>query len=293
MRIFTLSFPFLCLLVILSSCKVTKIEIVEYESAEAAAGYPFVYADTTGNAYLRKLRQQYGLEGALQTASSDRERALILNDWSRKRWKGHGNRLPTASDALTILEEAAAGRKFRCVEYATVASAAMSSVGMPSRRVGLKKKNVETTIRGGGHVVTEVWLADEQQWAFLDGEYNLMPVLNGRALNAVEFKEALQNEEAVTFVSAAGPVAPAKQQRYLAFIERYLYYINARFDERKLAEPYERVTYQGKTQLMLVPKGAAEPQRFERKQSMDKFVYTTSREDFYEAPRVTQHVAVK
>ncbi|CAH1002388.1 hypothetical protein LEM8419_03287 [Neolewinella maritima] len=284
MRIFTLlCFPLLFLA--LSACKVTKHEAIDHDDV-AAAGYPFEYADTAGNTYLRELREEYRLEGVVAGAQSDRERALRVLDWSRKQWNGHGKKLPSKGDALTILEEADRGRKFRCVEYATVTSAALSALGMPSRRVGLKKKSVETAVAGGGHMVAEVWLADEDKWVVIDGEYNLMPVVNGRALNAVEFKRALQNDEAVGYVSAAGPVKPAKQKRYREFIERYLYYFNTRFDERRLAQPYSPITYQGKTQLMLVPKGAAEPTRFQRKRMMDKFIYTRSVADFYEAPRV-------
>ena len=274
------------LLLILTSCKVTKPETVAYEPATGETIYPFVYADTVGHTYLRALRDGYGLEEVIAGASSDRERALLLTHWARERWRGHGRTVPSAGDALTILEEAESGRKFRCVEFATVASAAMAAVGMPSRRVGLKKKTVETTLGGGGHMVAEVWLADEQQWALVDGEFDLMPVLDGRALNAVAFKRALQEEQTVGFVSAAGPVKPSKQKRYLEFIERYLYYINARFDERKLAPPYQPITFTGKTQLMLVPKDAKEPTVFQRKRRMDQFVFTRSVEDFYAPPHV-------
>ncbi len=274
------------LFLLLNACKVTKHEAIEHDAALTATGYPFAYADTGGNTYLRELRDEYDLTGVIADATSDRERALRVLDWTNRQWKGHGKKLPTNNDALTILEEADSGRKFRCVEYATVASAALSSLGMPSRRLGLKKKTVETAVAGGGHMVTEVWLADEGKWAVLDGEYNLMPVANGKALNAVEFKRALQSDRPVAFVSGAGPVKPAQQKRYLDFIERYLYYFNVRFDERKLPEPYERIAFQAKTQLMLVPKGAAEPTRFQRKRAMDKFIYTRSVADFYEAPRL-------
>ena len=274
------------LFLFLNACKVTKHEAIEHEPGVTVAGYPFVYADTTGNDYLRELRDGHGLRQVVAGATSDRERALRVLNWSHQQWGGHGKTLPSNGDALTILEEANRGRKFRCVEYATVASAAMSSLGMPSRRLGLKKKTVETAVAGGGHMVAEVWLADEGKWAVVDGEYNLMPVVNGKALNALEFKRALQSDKPVAFVSAAGPVKKGKQKRYHDFIERYLYYFNVRFDERKLGASYERITFQGKTQLMLVPKGAAEPTRFQRKRTMDKFIYTRSAEDFYAAPRV-------
>ena len=274
------------LFILLNACKVTKHEPIEHEPALTAMGYPFAYADTSGNLYLRELRNGYDLTEVIAGATSDRERALRVLAWASRRWKGHGKELPSSGDALTILEEAERGRTFRCVEYSTVASAALSALGMPSRRVGLKKKTVETAVAGGGHMVAEVWLADEGKWALLDGEYNLMPVVDGRALNAVELKQALHSERPIDFVSAAGPVKPSGQKQYLSFIERYLYYFNARFDERKLAEPYERVTFQGKAQLMLVPKGAPMPTRFQRTRAMDKFVYTRSVADFYEAPRL-------
>ena len=273
------------LILLCNACKVTRHEAIEHESGLTSVGYPFAYADTTDNTYLRELRDEHDLKKVVAGATSDRERALRVLNWTNRQWKGHGKKLPTSNDALTILEEAESGRKFRCVEYATVASAALSSLGMPSRRLGLKKKTVETAVAGGGHMVTEVWLADENKWAVLDGEYNLMPTVNGKALNAVEFKRALQSDQPIAFISGAGPVTSAQQKRYLDFIERYLYYFNVRFDERKLPEPYVRIVFQEKTQLMLVPKGAAEPTRFQRRRTMDKFVYTRSVADFYAAPQ--------
>ena len=284
MFLFRTLVPLVGLLCLLVSCQVTRHEPISYAPASPPRIFPFAYADTAGNEYLRRLRTDHDLEALIAGVDSDRERALVVLDWTRKRWNGHGKKAHTDQNALNILEESGKGRKFRCVEYSTVLTAALASVGMPARRVGLKKKSVETALYGAGHMVAEVWLADENKWALLDGQYNLLPIADGKPLNAIEFKRALQEEQRVDFLSYQQVVGPLKRRNYLGFIERYLYFVNVRFDERMLPEPYERLAYGGKTQLMLVPLGVPEPTKFQRKQVMDRFVYTRSVADMYGSP---------
>ena len=65
---------------------------------------------------------------------------------------------------------------------------------MPSRVLGLKRRDVETAKSGAGHVVAEVWLDQFNKWVFVDGQCGAIPEKDGCPLNAVEFQKSIANE---------------------------------------------------------------------------------------------------
>ena len=167
------------------------------------------------------------------------------------------------------------------MEYGIVSSSALAALGLPARVLSLKTKKVETTKFGAGHVLAEVWLTDEGKWAMIDGQFNVMPVLGDRPLNAVELQRALAGGAAVTLANVAGPVAEKQQRSYLGFVTDYLYYFNVSFDQRMLPDADDRITYRDKSGLMLVPEGAGEPTVFQRVAPIDYVVYTHDAGAFY------------
>jgi hypothetical protein len=277
-------FPLILFLTVMTACHPYKPGTVTYQPATAERELPFEYADPDENEALRTLRETYDLDELIAGATSDRERALRILNWTKGRWNHHGHAVAKNMDALSILEGAEQGTNYRCVEYSVVAASALASVGLPARTVGLKKQNAAKNRTRGGHVVTEVWLADEEKWAMLDGEYNLMPVLDGKPLNAVELKLALQDKERVVFTSLAGPAKLFKRENYRTFIHPYLYFIDTRFDQRKLPDNQDLVTYEGTTRVMLVPDASPTLETFERTTPLTGYTFTKSVEDFYLPP---------
>ena len=273
------------LLVLAQACSHRAARNLAYDESARAEDYPFAYADTTGDAYLRELRQRHGLDSVTASSKTDLERVLAVLHWTHTQWSHDGYNTPTASDALSILEEAAGGASFRCVEYGIVSSEALQAIGIPARTIGLKIAAVETRWLGAGHVAAEAYLRDMGKWVFLDGQFGVVPTLDGVPLNAVEFGEALRTRrDDVALVSAEGPVTGKPRAQYLRFVDAYLYYLDVRFDNRPVASRDERVRVGGKSSLMLVPAGAARPTVFQRKSPMDYLAYTSSPPAFYAVP---------
>ena len=160
----------------------TRLVNVEF-SSDTNTAYKFYYSDTLNNDYLRRLRNNYGLDTLISNSKNQLESVKIVLAWTRRQWNHSGSNTPQKSDAISILEEAKAGKSFRCVEYGIVSAAALNSIGLPARVIGLKSRDVEKVKYGAGHVAAEVYLPELKKWVFLDGQFNAIAMLNkiGRA----------------------------------------------------------------------------------------------------------------
>ncbi len=236
---------------------------------------PFTFQRSTpDDSYMTRLRSLYALDEVVKGKRSDYEKVRALSAWVRKRWEHNGSNEPQKQDPISILQEAAGGKRFRCVEYSVVLSAALNAVGIPARVLGLKTEDVETRESGAGHVVTEAYLADKEKWIMVDGQWDVIPTLKGQPLNAVELQEALsKNAKGLGVESLSG----AKAEKYFAWVAPYLFYFDTRFDSRIEGATHAR-------SLMLVPVGAKEPTVFQKKHSLKSMVYTNSLRAFYARP---------
>ena len=231
--------------------------------------------DSPADSGLALLRQRYGLDELVRGASDDLERLRRIVDWVHRQWEHNGSNVPSRSDPLTILEEARAGKQFRCVEYAIVTAACARALGMPSRVLALKRKDVETAKSGAGHVVAEVWLRDRGKWVFADAQFAAIPALAGVPLNAVEFQEAIARHRGPL---SLGPDWSGKQKRfYLRWVAPYLYYFDFRLDQRFFVERSQKRP----GLLMLVPKGASQPHVFQRRFPIRNCTYISNPRIFY------------
>lgn len=255
-------------------------EALGFNEINQIPAYTLLYEQNENNSYLTTLRQQYNLDEIVAGAANDTEKALRMVNWVHKQWQHNGMNEPSRNDALTILAEVKEGKQFRCVEYGIVTAAALNAINLPARTLGLKTKEVETTEFGAGHVLLEVYLPDLQKWVMLDGQFDVMPVLNNVPLNAVEFQQAIANNyEALEIRSLSG----ASKSQYVNWVYPYLYYFDVKFDNRE-GIALKRETVDSKRSLMLVPVGAKVPTVFQRDKPMDYLKYTNSIVDFYQAP---------
>jgi hypothetical protein len=284
------------LLIILSSCNKyqighvilgmpsTKIKTITFDNEPTDHQLFIQYPNSKTDPYLKELRETYHLESLTNKAKSDTEKALILLDWTHKQWSHNGNNQPSKADALTILEEAKVGSLFRCVEYGIVSTDALLSLDLKARLVALKSRDVETCKTGAGHVLAEVWLPEHNKWALIDGQYNIMPMLNNVPLNAVEFQQAIVNKKPFLLINSKGEISKKERKQYLQFIPHYLYFFDIPFDNRRNSSQQDRHTYKGKDLLMLVPKGAKQPTIFQKRFDIGNVHYTSSIADFYKPP---------
>jgi hypothetical protein len=262
-----------------------KIGNINFDEPKEKTNFSFIYPDTTNNLPLRQMRVENNLMQLVTNAKSDKERALLILNWTHNQWEHSGSNTPSKSDPLTILSEAKQGKKFRCVEYGIVSSNALLSIGMKARGLGLQAKDVETCKMGAAHYLAEVWLTDLKKWALIDGQFNIMPVLNNIPLNAVEFQRAIIAKQPFLLVNSQGQISEKEKSFYLNFIPHYLFYFNFKFDLRQVSEK-ERYKVNGKSSLMLVPLNAKAPIVFQRKYANTDYEYTHSLNDFYANPYV-------
>jgi hypothetical protein len=254
-----------------------------YDSNTVNNDLMFKYPDTLNNVFLRELRNEYKLLELTQNKSSDIDKVLSVLNWTHKQWEHSGSNEPSKSDALTILKEAKNGKKFRCVEYGIVLTSALQSLNFKARVVGLKTADVETKKYGAGHVLAEVWIPQFNKWVLIDAQFNVLPTLDNIPLNAVEFQQAISANKKYKLIDVNGEVSKLRVKMYTKFVFDYLYFIDARFDNRN--NPVDQsVVYEDKSTLMLVPVGVKNPTVFQIKYPMDNIFYTNSVNDFYRKP---------
>ena len=226
------------------------------------------------DAYLEKLRTQFELEDAVAGEETDYGRVRAICEWVRRRWEHNGDNEPKKSDPISILEEAAQGKRFRCVEYAIVVHGALQSLGIPSRVLALKTEDVETRPSGAGHVVAEAYLAEKRKWIMIDGQFDVIPTLAGEPLNAVELQRALASGSKKLGVDS---MSGTKADAWFKWVAPYLYYFDTSLDSR-----FGVARSPGA--LMLVPIGAKNPTVFQGKRPISNMTFTNSLATFYASP---------
>ena len=266
----------------LTSCVNYQIEVNNIEFNKKTSGKincEFRFPNSDTNSKLKELRNEYKIDELVKSKKSDLKKAIILLNWTNNRWKHNGQNEPKNNDALTILKEAENGKNFRCVEYGIVLSETLNSIGIPSRVIGLKTKNVETTESGAGHVATEAYISELKKWIFLDPQMNYIPYLNEIPLNAVEYQKAISNNrDKIKLKNLNGELSRRKVKSITKWIYKYLFYFDTSFDQEKGKQ------CKGKSKLMLVPKNAKEPKIFQQKYKIDNCIYTNNLDDFYKKP---------
>jgi hypothetical protein len=241
-------------------------------------GPPTVLADDPDCEEFGRLRREHNLDAVVEGSRTDRERLLRIVSWAHRSFAHDGANKPSSSDPLTILSEAAEGTGFRCVEYATLVVAGARALGMPARELCLATRDVEARPSGAGHVVAEVWLRDAQAWAFADAQAGIVPERNGAPLNAVQFREAIWNED--PDIKCTGG-ADGECEEYQSWILPYLYYFFLRGDQRFYADSGGRVR-----DVMLLPVGARRPGASRRTSGVyNNTRFTSNPEVFYALPR--------
>ncbi len=262
----------------------SRLKKVTYTNEVPNELYEFYYADTTANDFLSELRTKYKLEHLVKGEMNDLGKIKNILDWTSKQWEHNGRNKPSKPDALTILKEAHEGKQFRCVEYGVVATAALNSIGFPSRTLGLKTRDVEKVMVGAGHVVAEVYSKELDKWIFIDPQFNIVPMLHGKPLNGVEFqKEIFDGNANLKLENKQGELNKQDSENYINWVGKYLFYFDVLFDQKTLnTSKYQAIN--GMTKLTLVPVGRKEPRIFQRHSKIDYSYYTHSLNDFYRKP---------
>lgn len=257
-------------LVVLTGC--ASITSLKFDT-NSDENYDFIY-DTIDDPYLVKLRTEFELDTIISGCTSDLEKIRALSAWVQNLWEHDGSNTPEKSDPISILHEVQNGSRFRCVEYAIVLNGCLNAVGITSRTLALKTKDVETRESGAGHVVLEAYSKDMDKWIMVDSQWDVIPVLNGIPLNAVEFQNALVNNRFDVDILSA---ADLSKTYYFKWIGEYLFYFDVLVDNRV-------VNRTSPMSLMLVPVGEKNPVVFQKEWPIEDMIYTHSVNAFYTEP---------
>lgn len=262
----------------------SKVRQIAFSDEKVDADLQFLYSDTLDNDYLRILREKYDLEALTENLPYEGEKIKAVLDWAHNQWEHNGGNEPSSPDALTILKEAREGNKYRCVEYGIVLAAGLNSIGIHSRVLGLRTSDCATVKSGAGHVAAEAYSSELKKWIFIDGQFNVMPVLHGTPLNAIEFQEAIVNQDAdLKIVNKNGELPEKEQKNYIEWIGKYLFYFLVPFDNR-YGFDVDKLQIEGKEKLMSVPLKAENNTVFQKKFKANYCLYTNNKNDFYQAP---------
>jgi hypothetical protein len=255
-------------------------DAISYSNTASKNALRIYYQDGKSK-YFDSLRNQYPIDEIIRNDRTDIEKVLSILNWTHHQWKHDGGNTPKGSDGLAILNEAKAGGRFPCFAYAIVLRDQLITQGYKARVLYLKTKDAASRKGSPGHVVTEVYLNDQHKWVFVDGQFNVLPTLNGKPLNAVEFQHALSTDYEHVVLASRDKVS---KRGYIEFVYDYLYYLDTSFDHRRLPLT-QRVEVDGMKSLMLVPVAAPNLEKIDFWQSkVDYCVYTKSLNDFYGKP---------
>ncbi len=234
------------------------------------------YSDFSNNDNLIELRKSFQLDTLISEKNTDFENVMNIQSWVHSRWEHDGENTPEKNDPTYILEQAKKGERFRCVEYSIVTSACLKSLGFIVRGLWLKTRDVDVVNSGAGHVVNEVYLKDIGKWFFIDPQFDILVEKNGIPLNAVEFQEAIVNNEKIEIVN---PSKEILDNDYIKWVGPYLFYFTTSLNNGAISN-WDRVIGT-KKQLTLVPLGHKPPTYFQRLFRIRTNLKTNSIEDFY------------
>lgn len=222
--------------------------------------------------YLKELRDTYKLEEMTKDCVTDYEKVVVITKWVSGLWKHDGGNIPEKEDPLYVLDQVVNhGKRYRCVEYGNVISGCLQALGLESRCLCMKLKEVETTVTGAGHVASEVFLNDIQKWVFIDGQWGAIPLLDDTPLNAYEFGRAIQDDDTKLKIDWINNVYDCKDKYYCNWIKPYLYYLDTTYMDKK-----------GKQKaIMYVPEGGKEITVFQRKHTIKMNYYLKDISCFY------------
>ncbi|WP_456438740.1 transglutaminase-like domain-containing protein [Psychroserpens sp.] len=251
---------------------ITKI----YFDTEKELNIVIPYSDISKNKELKIIKEVFRLDTLLLNTNDEYEKIKNIQSWVHSRWEHDGDNVPEKNNAQYILKEAEKGQRFRCVEYSTVTTACLQSLGYIVRGLWLKTKDVDVVNSGAGHVVNEIYLDDLKKWFFIDPQFDITVLKNGIPLNAIEFQSAIANNELIEIINPNKEISDAE---YIEWISPYLFYFTTSLNKGKISN-WDRVIGT-KKQLTLVPKGHKPPIYFQRLFRIRTNYKTNSISDFY------------
>ena len=214
----------------LSMPKLKKIKIISSNNVLLEDGYKHMPIQKKINSSEYRKLKKYVLKKIDLQKFSDPEIIITALAWVSVQWEHDGiNEPPKKSASYQILQNAAKGERYRCVEYGKVFSDLMRSLGYVSRGVRLQDINVAYGGVGMGHVAAEVWSNSLQKWIFVDPQFGVYVKHDNKFVNFHEMYQLKRNGKfnEISFIS--GSVLKFSNIKKSKFIKEYKKFIENQF----------------------------------------------------------------
>lgn len=187
----------------------------------------------------KKLRELYRLDTLIANKPTQLQKQMSAMNWVHNLWVHDPMNVCKSLDALSILKEVKAGKRFRCVEYAVVLSEVLSALGFPARAIELNKEGMSFGV-GKSHAVTEVWNDDYRKWIMLDPQNNAIWTKKDTILSAFDIHKYFVGKDSASLNKVSASLYPSKwrdskfnPQEWI----KYFYYLSYRYDNTLLENP--------------------------------------------------------
>jgi len=141
-----------------------------------------------------RLRRAHRL-GEVAGEGDDFRRARRLMNWVRGLWN-HGYdhaAVEDGSDALQLIPAGRRGCRFSCGNYAQTFVQCCLAIGIPARRLGIRRRETDFPhgyLGNHGHVVAEAYCRELGKWVLFDADLNGFYTIEGKAAGAVDLHES-------------------------------------------------------------------------------------------------------
>jgi|GEM_PF-4454406 len=163
--------------------KTWKITVEEMKNPQIAGDFNSFTFENPLHPKSVELRTKYKLDGIIENSSDDFDALIKIMHWTNSQWRHSPINNPEHNDALTILSEAATGKRMVCSAYGTVFIQACTALGFPSRGLGSSGSGLKYH---GGHFQTEAWSNMYQKWILFDPTNDIIYFKGDIPLNASE-----------------------------------------------------------------------------------------------------------
>lgn len=150
------------------------------------------------------LRDRYGLEEAVDGATDEFRRILLLRHWLHEHVNVVKTEPAVEGDPLDMLAAAPDGGAYSCGHMMAMQQTVLSAMGHVTRSLfcgsGMKERRMS-----GSHGMNEVWVNDLQKWVAVDAEHDAHFEKEGVPLSAMEIRAEVWKNGGKDVYRADGP----------------------------------------------------------------------------------------
>ena len=234
------------------------------------------YNDKSNEAQLKTLKETNRLETLIDQKNPDFQNIMEVRSWVSLKWEQDAKIFNKSNNIRTIFNKSEKGPGNRGLEYILMIKSCLRSLGFTIRTLFIESKDGEELKKGAKHVLLEAYLRDKKKWFLIDPKFDIIIKKNGVPLNAIEFQQALVNEEELDVINPSGRI---NSEDYLEWVGPYLFFFTISLN--KGAVNICDGIYGNKKRLTLVPINEEPPLDFKNSMRIRTSLITHSIADFY------------